>query len=116
MYLLDGETEDVEKVVKLLQQGKVIQGPLVADFIKRVTQPQDLLIFLKAARTRVVEYEENDLLNSVRDCEHHRLRVEVVEYLADSVTGRIDHLTKLNILKLIGDSEHRDRVTAKLKI
>jgi len=89
---------------------------MVADFIKRITQPQDLVMFLKAAGPRVVEFDEKDLLKCVRDCEHHTLRVEVVEHLADAVSGRIDHLTKLDILKLVGDSGHRDRISTKLKI
>ena len=93
-----------------------MEGHMVADFIKRITYPQDLLSFLKKAGTRIVGFKEKDLLNCVRDCEHHTLRVDVVEFLTDAVTGRIDHLTKLDILQLIGDTSHRDRVTEKLKI
>lgn len=93
-----------------------MKGPLVVDFVKRITQPKDLSLFLNAAGPRVVEFGEKDLINCVRECEHHTLRVEIVERLADAVSGRIDHLTKLEILKLVGDSEHRERVSTKLKI
>lgn len=116
MDILDGENEDVVRVLGLFDQGKQMEGPLVADFIKRIAYPQDLMAFLKKAGTRIVKFKETDFFNCVRDCEHHTLRVEVVEYLADAVEGRIDHLTKLGILKLVGDSSHRERITAKLKI
>jgi len=116
MDILDGENEDVLRVIGLFNEGKSMQGPLVADFIKRIVYPQDLMDFLKKAGSRIVEFKETDFFNCVRDCEHHTLRVEVVEYLADAVDGRIDHLTKLGILKLVGDSSHRERITTKLKI
>ena len=40
----------------------------------------------------------------------------VVENLMDHVDGRIDVLTKLEIIKLIGHPEHKKRAQQKLKV
>jgi hypothetical protein len=113
---LDGEKTDVDRVIGLLQGGKKMRGEEVVEFIERITFVEDLRRFIKAAAPQICEFKEKHLMAAVKECEHQDGRVDIIEGLADVVEGRIDAITKMQMVQLIGDDGQRERAEKKLDI
>lgn len=107
--ILDGEKEDVDKVIDKLKRGKKIEGDKLVDFIERISFPEDCFRFVKFVPEYLEEFEDEHLEKCVAECEHHECKVYIVEQLYPKLEKKPGAIMKSKIANRMYSNEDKEK-------
>lgn len=107
--ILDGEKEDVDRVMGLLTRGKKMEGSKLVDFVERITFPEDLTRFVEFVQDHLVDFEDEHLLGCVAECEHPQCKLFIVEKLYPRIEGSIGAIMKSQIANKMHSNSDKEK-------
>lgn len=108
--ILDGETEDCVRIIDLLKRGKRFTGEILADFIERISFPEDLETIVNFVPEYLDEFKDDHLYECVAECDHPQCRPLIVEKLFPKVDGHVGAIMKNKIMNKMQSQDDRDKV------
>lgn len=107
--ILDGEKEDIDRVMDLLRRGKKIEGSKLVDFVERITFPEDLTRFVEFVPEYLIDFEDDHLLGCVAECEHPQCKLFIVEKLFSKVEGSFGAIKKSQIANKMHSNDDEEK-------
>lgn len=107
--ILDGEKEDVDRVMDLLRRGKKFTGEKLPDFIERISFPEDCKRFVDFVGDYLEEFEDDHLHKCVAECEHPECKLFIVEQLYPRVEKPLGAIMKSKIANLMHSNDDKDK-------
>ena len=107
--LMDGETEDVNKVLDMARRGKKMRGTQLISFVHDIVNEQDLIRFAHEIGPFLDEFETEHLVQTCKECDHPDQRILLVEKLFMYVQDSPGAILKASLTNTMPSTEERQR-------